>query len=393
MTEATVLVIDDEESVATTIEAILKMDGHDVTAVTNGADAIRLLNERRYDVVLTDLRLADMDGIDVLREVQRTSPETASIMLTGYASLESAVAALRSGAYDYLMKPSDVEELRATVNRAIERGALRRRLLELEEVDRLKTQFLSMASHELRTPLTAVSGFIQVARRRVARAAENERAEWRDEAMRAAETLELAQRQARRLGRLVDELLDVSRLQLGRVELHQRDIDLSASLREVVDRMRLAQTVHTFALDADERPIRILADVDRIDQVFENLLNNAVKYSPSGGEITVRARIEGSDAHVTVTDRGIGIAADELENVFNLFYRSPDPRAGHVGGLGLGLYISREIVTRHGGRMWADSSGDGSVFHVMLPLASAEPKAPDASSTPKITVPGAVKRG
>ena len=393
MTEATVLVIDDEESVATTIEAILKMDGHDVTAVTNGADAIRLLNERRYDVVLTDLRLADMDGIDVLREVQRTSPETASIMLTGYASLESAVAALRSGAYDYLMKPSDVEELRATVNRAIERGALRRRLLELEEVDRLKTQFLSMASHELRTPLTAVSGFIQVARRRVARAAENERAEWRDEAMRAAETLELAQRQARRLGRLVDELLDVSRLQLGRVELHQRDIDLSASLREVVDRMRLAQTVHTFALDADERPIRILADVDRIDQVFENLLNNAVKYSPSGGEITVRARIEGSDAHVTVTDRGIGIAADELENVFNLFYRSPDPRAGHVGGLGLGLYISREIVTRHGGRMWADSSGDGSVFHVMLPLASAEPKAPDASSAPKITVPGAVKRG
>jgi len=393
VTEATVLVIDDEESVATTIEAILKMDGHDVTAVTNGADAIRLLNERRYDVVLTDLRLADMDGIDVLREVQRTSPETASIMLTGYASLESAVAALRSGAYDYLMKPSDVEELRATVNRAIERGALRRRLLELEEVDRLKTQFLSMASHELRTPLTAVSGFIQVARRRVARAAENERAEWRDEAMRAAETLELAQRQARRLGRLVDELLDVSRLQLGRVELHQRDIDLSASLREVVDRMRLAQTVHTFALDADERPIRILADVDRIDQVFENLLNNAVKYSPSGGEITVRARIEGSDAHVTVTDRGIGIAADELENVFNLFYRSPDPRAGHVGGLGLGLYISREIVTRHGGRMWADSSGDGSVFHVMLPLASAEPKAPDASSAPKITVPGAVKRG
>ena len=393
MTEATVLVIDDEESVATTIEAILKMDGHDVTAVTNGADAIRLLNERRYDVVLTDLRLADMDGIDVLREVQRTSPETASIMLTGYASLESAVAALRSGAYDYLMKPSDVEELRATVNRAIERGALRRRLLELEEVDRLKTQFLSMASHELRTPLTAVSGFIQVARRRVARAAENERADWRDEAMRAAETLELAQRQARRLGRLVDELLDVSRLQLGRVELHQREFDLSTSLREVVDRMRLAQTVHTFALDTDERPIRILADVDRIDQVFENLLNNAVKYSPSGGEVTVRARIEGSAAHLTVTDRGIGIAANELENVFNLFYRSPDPRAGHVGGLGLGLYISREIVTRHGGRMWAESSGDGSVFHVMLPLASAAPKAPEDSSAPKITVPGAVKRG
>ena len=393
MTEATVLVIDDEESVATTIEAILKMDGHDVTAVTNGADAIRLLNERRYDVVLTDLRLADMDGIDVLREVQRTSPETASIMLTGYASLESAIAALRSGAYDYLMKPSDVDELRATVNRAIERGALRRRLKELEEVDRLKTQFLSMASHELRTPLTAVSGFIQVARRRVSRAAENERTDWREEATRAAETLELAQRQARRLGRLVDELLDVSRLQLGRVELHQREVDLAASLREVVDRMRLAQTVHTFALDSDEQSIRLMADVDRIDQVFENLLNNAVKYSPSGGEIAVRARIEGSDVHVSVSDRGIGIAPDELENVFNLFYRSPDPRAGHVGGLGLGLYISREIVTRHGGRMWAESSGEGSTFHVVLPLAGASPSAPEAGSPRTVTVPGPAKRG
>jgi DNA-binding NtrC family response regulator len=112
----TVLVVDDEESVATTIVAILKRDGHDVTAVTSGTEAVRLLNERQYDVVLTDLRLADMDGVDVHKEVLRTSPDTAAIMLTGYASLESAVAALRSGAYDYLMKPSDVEELRATVN-------------------------------------------------------------------------------------------------------------------------------------------------------------------------------------------------------------------------------------------------------------------------------------
>src|SRR5918912_2536865 len=127
-TMADVLVVDDEESVATTIEAILRLDGHDVLAVTSGTEAIRLLNERQFDVVLTDLRLADIDGIDVLKEVQRTSPDTAAIMLTGYASLESAVAALRSGAYDYLMKPSDVDELRATVNRAVERRQLRQKL-------------------------------------------------------------------------------------------------------------------------------------------------------------------------------------------------------------------------------------------------------------------------
>jgi signal transduction histidine kinase len=375
MADTSILVVDDEESVATTIEAILKMDGHEVTAVTSGAEAMRLLGERQYDVVLTDLRLADMDGVDILKEVQRTSPETAAIMLTGYASLESAVAALRSGAYDYLMKPSDVEELRATVNRAIERRALRRRLLELEEVDRLKTQFLSMASHELRTPLTAVSGFIQVARRRITRAAENDDGiDWKQEATRAAETLELAQRQSRRLGRLVDELLDVSRLQLGRVELHQREVELVATVREVIERMKLLQGSHTFEFETTSESAVIVADLDRIDQVFENLLGNAVKYSPAGGAVRVSIGIVGADVQVTITDHGIGISPDELENVFNIFYRSPDPRAGHVGGLGLGLYISREIVTRHGGRVWAESGKSGSTFHVSLPLAPASAK-------------------
>jgi signal transduction histidine kinase len=319
--------------------------------------------------------------------VQRTSPETASIMLTGYASLESAVAALRSGAYDYLMKPSDVEELRATVNRAIERGLLRRRLLELEEVDRLKTQFLSMASHELRTPLTAVSGFIQVARRRITRAVEAaEGGDWKQEALRSAETLELAQRQSRRLGRLVDELLDVSRLQLGRVELHQSEVDLVAGLQQVLERMRLMHTARTFVFEPGAAELRVNVDIDRIDQVFENLLGNAVKYSPAGGTITVRAAAEDGEAHVAIRDEGIGIAPDELENVFNLFYRSPDPRAGHVGGLGLGLYISREIVARHGGRMWAESQPGGSTFHVALPLAAAQPKANE------VTVRGGASR-
>jgi signal transduction histidine kinase len=385
----TVLVVDDEESVATTIEAILRLDGHDVTAVTSGAEAIRLLNQRQFDVVLTDLRLADIDGVDVLKEVQRTAPETAAIMLTGYASLESAVAALRSGAYDYLMKPSDVEELRATVNRAIERRELRRRLLELEEVDRLKTQFLSMASHELRTPLTAVSGFIQVARRRVTRAAEHDdpSIDWKQEATRAAETLELAQRQARRLGRLVDELLDVSRLQLGRVELQPSDIELVGILREVLERMRLTTTMHTIELETRVESAVIHADRDRIDQVFENLIGNAVKYSPSGGKVRVALVTKNGEAEVAIRDEGIGIASDELERVFNLFYRSPDPRAGHVGGLGLGLYISREIVTRHGGTLWAESdTKSGSTFHVSLPLVVAE-------SAPAVTARAAAPRG
>src|SRR6266545_6891750 len=121
MATSRVLVVDDEQSVATTIKAILELDGNHVTAVTSGTEALNQLREHEFDVVLTDLRLDDLDGIEVLRETQRLWPDTVAIMLTGYASLESAVAAMRSGAYDYLIKPSDVDELRATIGRALER--------------------------------------------------------------------------------------------------------------------------------------------------------------------------------------------------------------------------------------------------------------------------------
>jgi signal transduction histidine kinase len=371
MTTSKILVVDDEQSVATTIKAILQLDGNEVTAVTSGKEALDLLREREFDIVLTDLRLDDLDGIEILRETQKLWPDTVSIMLTGYASLESAVTALRSGAYDYLIKPSDVDELRATVGRALERRRLRQRLVELEQLDRLKTQFLSMASHELRTPLTAVSGFMQIARRRMGRlgGAAEVPDSWRAEAQKADETLEMANRQAKKLARLIDELLDVSRLQQGRVEMRLAEIELADVVREVGERMKLLSKGHEIETKI-EGAAPIVADRDRIEQVLENLVGNAIKYSPETGRIEMSLRVNGANAIVLVRDQGIGIAPAEVEKIFGLFYRSPDPRADHVGGLGLGLYISREIVSRHHGRLWAERNPDaGTTFHVTLPLA------------------------
>ena len=371
MATSKILIVDDEQSVATTIKAILQLDGNEVTAVTSGKDALGLLKEHEFDVVLTDLRLDDLDGIEILRETQKLWPDTVSIMLTGYASLESAVTALRSGAYDYLIKPSDVDELRATVGRALERRRLRQRLVELEQLDKLKTQFLSMASHELRTPLTAVSGFMQIARRRMGRlgAATDVPEPWREEARKADETLEMANRQSKKLARLIDELLDVSRLQQGRVEMRLAEIELGDVVREVGERMKLLSKGHEIETKI-EGTAPIVADRDRIEQVFENLVGNAMKYSPENGRIEVSLHVNGANAIVSVRDQGIGIAPAEVEKIFGLFYRSPDPRADHVGGLGLGLYISREIVSRHHGKLWAERNADaGTTFHVTLPLA------------------------
>ena len=265
MAQSKILVVDDEQSVATTIKAILQLDGNEVTAVTTGKEALDLLGKHEFDVVLTDLRLDDLDGIEILRETQKLWPDTVSIMLTGYASLESAVTALRSGAYDYLIKPSDVDELRATVGRGLERRRLRQRLVELEQLDKLKTQFLSMASHELRTPLTAVSGFMQIARRRMGRlgAATEVPQPWREEAQKADETLDMANRQAKKLARLIDELLDVSRLQQGRVEMRLAEIDLGEVVREVGERMKLLSKGHEIETRV-EGTAPIVADRDRI---------------------------------------------------------------------------------------------------------------------------------
>jgi len=437
-TKGNVLVVDDDESVLLTLQAVLQMDGYDVEACSQGSDAIQLLRERTFDLVLTDLRLDDMDGIAILAEIRRRSPDTVAIMLTGYASLETAVKALREGAYDYLVKPCDVEELKATVARGIERRQLtvqlKRRMVELEEanqtirdlnqglqrrvedatvtlrerlhelqranteiaalhktaeeqvvklteLDQLKSQFLSMASHELKTPLTVISGFLQVAlrrkQRRSARGFPDEQ-EWLEEQKSDSGQLVVLNAQATKLARLVDELLDVSRIESGRLEFHLEPVDIRHLLADAVERMQHTTTRHQLSLRAsknspdsagDAASTTISADRDHLEQVLNNLLTNAIKYSPDGGPIEVDVKPGGESVVLSVRDRGMGIPAGEVDMVFSLFYRS---RAGGtrqtVSGMGLGLYISKEIVERHGGRIWVESQpGTGSTFYVSLP--------------------------
>jgi signal transduction histidine kinase len=420
-----VLIVDDEPSVTVTMAAILEMDGYSVATALRGVEALALIEQETFDLVLTDLRLDDFDGMDLLAAARRRSPDTVGIVLTGYASLESAVKALREGAYDYMLKPADVEELRATVARGIERrklgqqlrervtdleaanrtinelneglqdrvatatsdlnarvrelDAARRELQEsyekLQELDKLKSQFLSIASHELKTPITAMSGFVQIAVRRIKKrlgAGRPEEPDWKKEEETLLEQLEVVQRQTGKLARLVDELLDVSRIESGRLELRLGDVDLPELLAEVMRRHQLMATKHDLRLHYDpEQKLGIRGDRDHLEQVVNNLIGNAMKYSPEGGPIDVTvSRADEQGVEFSVSDHGIGIRAAELERVFGLFYRSPDRSARDVGGMGLGLYITKEIVDRHEGRIWAVSEvGKGTTFHVVLPAS------------------------
>src|SRR2546429_898819 len=418
-----VLVVDDEESVVVTIKAILQLDGYNVSTTTSGVQARAMVRDTEYDLVLTDLRLEDGDGLDVLKAVRERHPETITIMLTGYASLESAVQAIRAGAYDYLVKPSEVEELRSTVARGLERrrlgleletrvkeleeanreiadlnaslqqrideatAELKERYEQLKELDRTKSQFLSIASHELKTPITAMSGFLQVALRRVRRLSQGDAAAPVAEALRGiTEQLQVVYRQTGKLARLVDELLDVSRIQTGRIEFRYGDVDLSELASEVATRMQLTTTTHAISVRRDSENV-VMADRDHLEQVLNNLVTNAIKYSPSGGSITIDVRPDDGGVRLSVTDQGIGIPAEELESIFGLFYRSPDRAARDAAGMGLGLYISKEIVVRHGGRIWAESGGvKGSTLNVLIP------RVPIGATKPDVAQPSAARR-
>jgi signal transduction histidine kinase len=418
-----VLVVDDEESVVVTIKAILQLDGYNVATTTSGAKARVMVREVEYDLVLTDLRLEDGDGLDVLKAVRERYPETVTIMLTGYASLESAIQALRAGAYDYLVKPSEVEELRVTVARGLERrrlgqevrlrvteleranreiadlnASLQRRIDEataelkeryeqLKELDRMKSQFLSIASHELKTPITAMSGFLQVAIRRVRRLTDGAAAGAMSEGLRGiTEQLEVVYRQTGKLARLVDELLDVSRIQTGRIEFRYGEVDLGELANEVAVRMQLTTTTHQISVRRDSQNV-VTADRDHLEQVLNNLVTNAIKYSPSGGSITIDVRPDDGGVRLSVSDEGIGIPEKELDAIFGLFYRSPDRAARDAAGMGLGLYISREIVVRHGGRIWAESGREkGSTLNVVIP------RMPVGATKPDVAQPSAARR-
>src|SRR5260370_657383 len=419
MASGSLLVVDDEESVAVTMGAILEMDGYEVSISTRGADAMKRLHESEFDLVLTDLRLDESDGLTVITEVCRLQPETVCIVLTGYASVESAIKALREGAYDYLIKPCDVDELRAVVARGIERRQLgmqlKQRVAELEtanktihemnhdlqrrideataelkqlyrnaqahveqlqDLDRLKSRFLSMASQELKTPLTSISGLAQVLLRRMRRRLEVGRPDdddWQEEQSGHVGRLELLNSQTARLGRLVDELLDVSRIESGKLEFRLQPVDMAQLLGEVAERMQLSTTVHTISVDLKGTAENSVdADRDHLEQVLDNLVSNAIKFSPEGGTIWLRARAQSDSVFVSIQDRGVGIPKDQLDAVFGLFYQAEAPVSRRTGGMGLGLYISREIISRHGGRIWAESKpGGGSTFNFSLPCKGA----------------------
>jgi PAS domain S-box-containing protein len=227
-----------------------------------------------------------------------------------------------------------------------------RDITERSRAERVQQDFIAMASHDLLTPVTVLRARAQLQQRRKVY----------DEASMVA-MLE----QTTRIERMITDLRELVQVEGGRLALRMAPVDLGELARHAVDRARIQRTGHTIRLEAPELPVVGRWDRDRLGQVLDNLLGNAVKYSPQGGEITVRVTAAKGEARLGVTDQGPGIPTEVLPHLFERFYRG-EHHAGDAG-LGLGLYISRMLVEAHGGRIWVTSApGSGSTFTVALPL-------------------------
>jgi signal transduction histidine kinase/CheY-like chemotaxis protein len=241
----------------------------------------------------------------------------------------------------------------------------------LREADRRKDEFLAMLSHELRNPLAAIATAIQLMRLRGA----------------AVPELGTLERQTEHLRRLVDDLLDVSRITRGKIELRRQPVEIADALLRAMEmaQQQLESRSHRVTIDAVPRTgLCVQADPDRLAQILFNLLSNAAKYTPRGGHIELRAWRAGERIFLSVKDDGMGIAPDLIERVFDMFVQQEQTIARSEGGLGLGLTIVRSLVEQHGGRVRAHSAGvgKGSEFTLELPAATREPAAKAAAPMP-----------
>jgi signal transduction histidine kinase len=352
---------------------VLRQGGYDVVECDNGKDALQKTRELMPDLVLCDVQLPDMSGLDVCRRIKEDAV-TGTIPViqisATFVTKEHQREALKYGADIYLTEPLEPKELETVVSVLLRlarteaglREALARERAaraQAEEATQLKDEFLANLSHELRTPMNIIIGWSHLLRTGPLDESQKQRA------------TEAIERAARSQAQLIEDLLDVSRIVTGKFRLVMQDVDVGKVLQLAIDSLRLVAQAKqlTITLSREAEDARINGDPDRLQQVFWNLLSNAVKFTPAGGHVKVRLTSTAESVSISVTDTGVGIDPSFLPFVFERFRQADSTSTRHHSGMGLGLAIVRHVVELHRGSVRADSAGEGlgSAFTVTLP--------------------------
>jgi signal transduction histidine kinase len=368
-----VVVIDDDYAMRLSCQQILTKTGYQVEVFEDGARGLEGVAARKPGLVLVDLKMPGMTGLEVIERLRRLDATITIVVITGYATIGTAVDAMKAGAYDFLPKPFAPDELRLIVQRGFEwrRLSLASRQAEFDR-ELQRRRFVTFVSHQLKTPLVAVHQYLDVLRRLGdGPDAAAKRAEWLDRCL--ARTAELQ--------RIIDDWLTLAQLEGGSLVRRRTRVDLKTALPAMVEGYRRMAAADQVTLEADlpEGAYPVRGDPTCLGVLFDNLLANAIKYNRPGGSVRVCAARAPGEVVIEVRDTGIGIPADALPLVFDEFYRARKPNGYRVEGTGLGLPICRRVATEMGGTIEVESAeGTGSVFRVRLPLCEDETDGPEA---------------
>jgi PAS domain S-box-containing protein len=488
-TEVNILVVDDEIGIREGCKRALSEEGYLVDDAEDGQIGLQKVEQKSYDLILVDLMMPGIGGMDLIRKIHRLDPEIITVVITGNATIETAVEATKLGAYDYLPKPFSPEALSAVVKRGLEKRTLRldakklyaertqkmlelvnersrlrtiigcmadgvlvanlegrlvlwnassvkmlkskgfdiagepleyyisnkpliaaikevlssedkdftmvsreipaqdqkiilmakiapvrdedgkilgavtvlRDITELKEINKIKSQFVSMVAHELRAPMAAIKGWLEVVLSGEAGGDEEQQKKWLHRAMDRSDSL-LA---------LVNDLLVINRMETGKLARKMEPIKLNDVISKIVDFLRPEAEKQKVSIEIplteDLPPIQ--ADVKDMEKLFTNLISNAIKYNRENGTVVIQGEADGGFVLYRIKDTGIGISSEHLSRIFDDFYRADDERTKKITGTGLGLTIAKKIVNSHFGRIEVESEPEkGSQFSVYLPL-------------------------
>jgi signal transduction histidine kinase len=361
-----VLVVDDEEPIRDSCRQVLTKAGYECHTAVDGIEGLHFAHQVEPDLVLLDLMMPGMDGLSMLEQLIKTHPNVVCIVITGYATIESAVDAMKHGAFDFLPKPFTPDELRVIVTRGMDQRKLLQETAALrEEKQRMQQYFISIVAHELRSPLLLVKQYLDlIVGGKMGKVDET-----------AGEMLSGAHSTLTGLLDIIADWLKLARIDAGDVAGGMEQVDVKPVLEKVVEELkhRADEASVSLRLDFALPTCTVAAHEDSLAAVFRNLVSNAIKYNRPGGSVVLEGTCADGNLRVDVRDTGIGIPEAEVPFIFEDFFRVKSSTTADIPGTGLGLSIVKKVVEGHHGSVEVESTeGEGTSFSVFLPLGHAE---------------------
>ena len=369
-----VLFLDDEESIIDGVQRLFMRESFGIFATTDPDQAREALSKYPIKVVVSDYRMPKITGVKFLKEVKDKYPDVVKILFTGYTDFSAVEEAINIGeVYRFISKPWKTSELLSTIKQCIEHYDLvlhaKTKSEELEAANKklkamydVQKEFTSTVSHELRTPLASIKMAIDLVVKRTVGEINADQ----------ADILGRAKQEVDRLKRLIDDILDLTKIEAGKMQMNFINNDIHKVISLVVETQKSVAQSRGLYLKTEFSATMPLTpfDNDRIIQVLNNLVGNALKFTKQGG-VTIKTMDKSSENHilVSVIDTGKGIAESNLPKLFQKFQQIEAAQENEEGGTGLGLAICKEIVSRHGGKIWVESKeGQGTTFYFILPI-------------------------